>query len=643
MKDSHSDTDLSFDDESGQVQSGPQPSRGLSGLPPPAASTAASAAASSTAPTPTTAAPLTMASQWPAQPAMSQPPVWPPPASSGLFGSQPQPGSLQPASQTTPVQVSASTQPSVFSQTPPAQWSGLGPQSSQPPAASTPVSLRQMSLPAAAGSQTQPGTNQWQQPPPGPGQPTPAGQQPQQGPLQLPPDSPAVQAAQMTQELMAAGFSREEASSHSLSWLAGLQRGQVAQPQSQFPAEVSTLLSQQQQSIQTLAAAQASRAQADIEANTDALSHREPDMSLPANKALGQFQVEDNSTDVFAWNLRLAFKAPNSAPSAYWSQLPGNGAQKTEPRRATSLVFTHLMGNDQINPSVILMAHDRGNPLCYQVNNFNYGWVLSNHLCLVFSVLSVKERTISRGDTNCRELWHSPQREALGQLRQVSRPGVGKSTRVNSLISRQWEDTDNSHELVDSVYNYVAVVHHLRCWSPEGYALLRAFHAVRWFFNAFSSHKDQVRVLKEALKNFFHATAQRGAAGTAPLDFKEIMEILLDVAGKEGATESLIKMGSCYSAQKRAPEAAQSSQLKDLTDWMNSCKSGGGQPSTRNSRKRQHRKGGGGADPAPKAPRGGGGGGGRGGGGRGRGNGGGGGQGLPNHLVDKLSSTCNAW
>ena len=198
--------------------------------------------------------------------------------------------------------------------------------------------------------------------------------------------------------------------------------------------------------------------------------------------------------------------------------------------------------------------------------------------------------------------------------------------------------------MVDSVYNYVAVVHHLRCWSPEGYALLRAFHAVRWFFNAFSSHKDQVRVLKEALKNFFHATAQRGAAGTAPLDFKEIMEILLDVAGKEGATESLIKMGSCYSAQKRSPEAGQSSQLKDLTDWMNSCKSGGGQPVSKSSRKRQHRKGGGGADPAPKVPRGGGGGGGKGGGGRGRGRGnGGGGQGVPNHLVDKLSSTCNAW
>ena len=156
--------------------------------------------------------------------------------------------------------------------------------------------------------------------------------------------------------------------------------------------------------------------------------------------------------------------------------------------------------------------------------------------------------------------------------------------------------------MVDSVYNYVAVVHHLRCWSPEGYALLRAFHAVRWFFNAFSSHKDQVRVLKEALKNFFHATAQRGAAGTAPLDFKEIMEILLDVAGKEGATESLIKMGSCYSAQKRSPEAGQSSQLKDLTDWMNSCKSGGGQPVSKSSRKRQHRKGGGGADSAPKVP-----------------------------------------
>ena len=238
----------------------------------------------------------------------------------------------------------------------------------------------------------------------------------------------------MTQELLAAGFSREEASTHALNWLAGLQRGQGPQPQSQLPAEVSTLLSQQQQSIQTLAAAQANRAQAETEAS-DALTHREPDMSLPANKALGQFQVEDNSTDVFSWNLRMAFKAPNAVPSAYWSQLPGNGAQKTEPRRATSLVFTHLMGNDQINPSVILMAHDRGTPLCYQVNNVNFGCVLNNHLWFVFfSVLSVKKCTISRGDPNCRELWHPPQRETLGQFRQVGHPGARDSVRANPLI-----------------------------------------------------------------------------------------------------------------------------------------------------------------------------------------------------------------
>ena len=201
----------------------------------------------------------------------------------------------------------------------------------------------------------------------------------------------------MTQELLAAGFSREEASTHALNWLAGLQRGQGSQPQSQLPAEVSTLLSQQQQSIQTLAAAQANRAQAETEAS-DALTHREPDMSLPANKALGQFQVEDNSTDVFSWNLRMAFKAPNAVPSAYWSQLPGNGAQKTEPRRATSLVFTHLMGNDQINPSVILMAHDRGTPLCYQVNNVNFGCVLNNHLGFVLFQYFLSKNAQFRGE-----------------------------------------------------------------------------------------------------------------------------------------------------------------------------------------------------------------------------------------------------
>ena len=236
MKDSQGDSDLSFDDEPGQEQFGSQPTRGLNGLAPgPGTSTpsaappAASAAASTAAPASSTAAPLMMASPWSTQTTTSQSSTWPPPpASSGLFGGQPQPGSLQPASQTAPVQVSASlqgpalTQPPVFSQTPPAQWSGLGLQVTRPPAASTPLTSRQRSLPATVSSQTQLGANQWQQhlggpgqpqpgthqplsalqqPPPGPvqppvvpGQPPPAGQQPQQGPLQLPPDSPALQA-----------------------------------------------------------------------------------------------------------------------------------------------------------------------------------------------------------------------------------------------------------------------------------------------------------------------------------------------------------------------------------------------------------------------------------------------------------------
>ena len=62
--------------------------------------------------------------------------------------------------------------------------------------------------------------------------------------------------------------------------------------------------------------------------------------------------------------------------------------------------------------------------------------------------------------------------------------------------------------MVEAVYNYVAVLHHIRVWSSEGYALLRAGHTLRWFYNAFPNHKEQVRVLKEALRAYFHATAQ---------------------------------------------------------------------------------------------------------------------------------------
>ena len=42
------------------------------------------------------------------------------------------------------------------------------------------------------------------------------------------------------------------------------------------------------------------------------------------------------------------------------------------------------------NVAVILMAHDRGTPLCYQVNIPNYGCVLSNHLFLLFQYFLTK-------------------------------------------------------------------------------------------------------------------------------------------------------------------------------------------------------------------------------------------------------------
>ena len=85
-------------------------------------------------------------------------------------------------------------------------------------------------------------------------------------------------------------------------------------------------------------------------AELDMYKFKEPNMSAPENCLSGSFEIQDNSTDSFAWNVRTALKAPNSMPASYWKSIPGNGAQLTVPRRATSLVLTHLAGSAQINP-----------------------------------------------------------------------------------------------------------------------------------------------------------------------------------------------------------------------------------------------------------------------------------------------------
>lgn len=106
------------------------------------------------------------------------------------------------------------------------------------------------------------------------------------------------------------------------------------------------------------------------------------------------------------------------------------------------------------------------------------------------------------------------------------------------------------------------------------------------------------------------------------------------------------QMGSCYSAQKKAPEAGQAAQVAEVYNWMKQCQSGGAagaqSVTVPNNRKRNRNKGGGGggangggsSEPPPKVPK----------------NGGGGGNqskknkgGLPKHLLDKLAQTCTAW
>ena len=130
-----------------------------------------------------------------------------------------------------------------------------------------------------------------------------------------------------------------------------------------------------------------------------------------------------------------------------------------------------------------------------------------------------------------------------------------------------------------------------------------------------------------------------GLQGTAPLDFKEISTILKDTVAKEGGQENLLRMGSCYSAQKKAP-SGEAARLQKLEAQVQSIVDGGHTVTTTSKRARS-RGGGGGAGgaqpPPPKVAARGGGGGGRGRGGRG------GGANFPAHLIQKLQQTCSAW
>lgn len=207
---------------------------------------------------------------------------------------------------------------------------------------------------AAAPLQPQPGSNLQQQP-----SLAVSASSVSQNP---PAESMMQKAAALINMLLSTGsYDRAEAAQTAMDWLHKQSFGQ----QQLGSPDVLQMVRSSQRTAEALAESVAASAKSQAEASVDALTHQEPDMNLAANQAKGTFDVLDNSTDLFQWDLRLALKAPNAVPSSYWSEIPGHGAQRAEPRRASSLVMTHLMGTCQVNPNAILLTHDRANPLCY--------------------------------------------------------------------------------------------------------------------------------------------------------------------------------------------------------------------------------------------------------------------------------------
>ena len=207
---------------------------------------------------------------------------------------------------------------------------------------------------SAASFQPQPGSSSQQQP----SLAVPASSSSQNPPA----ESMMQKAAALINMLLSTGsYDRAEAAQTAMDWL---HKQSLGQQQLGSP-DVLQMVRSSQRTAEALAESVAASAKSQAEASVDALTHQEPDMNLAANQAKGTFDVLDNSTDLFQWDLRLALKAPNAVPSSYWSEIPGHGAQKAEPRRASSLVMTHLMGTCQVNPNAILLTHDRANPLCY--------------------------------------------------------------------------------------------------------------------------------------------------------------------------------------------------------------------------------------------------------------------------------------
>ena len=89
---------------------------------------------------------------------------------------------------------------------------------------------------------------------------------------------------------------------------------------------------------------------------------------------------------------------------------------------------------------------------------------------------------------------------------------------------RNYVDCKTVFEVIESVFNLMAVVHQVRPYSYEVLALVRGLHHVKFFFGVTDDAKVQKQLVEKLVGEVWSYNQRRGLENRHPATFKKVVE-----------------------------------------------------------------------------------------------------------------------
>ena len=253
----------------------------------------------------------------------------------------------------------------------------------------------------------------------------------------------------------------------------------------------------------------------------------------------GMIDVHDDGFSSIDMSLRKRLKNPNSCPSEWWEA--DKMDKVTRPVTGTNLYLSHIMPG-RINPKTIRRVHDRS--------------------------MLVTTKSLS-----------SQNSAVTGEKRMTYRLAATEDDDTILTGSRAYVDCKTVFEVMDSVMNFVALIHQIRPYSYEGIALMRALHHIRYYFGVSDDAKTQKTLVEKLVAETLSYNQRRGADKKHPATFKKVMELAKEVAITSGISADLLVL-KCdpYCGRKDAISSTNTRKVAELEKEVKELRNSRGNP-----------------------------------------------------------------